>query len=42
MKAAKTISEQIDFLKSKKLVFENEVEASEFILQNNYYRLAEY
>ena len=42
MKSAKSISEQIEFLKSKNLIFKNEVKATQFILQNSYYRLAGY
>ena len=42
MKIAKTIQEQIEFLKSQNLIFEDESKAEQFILENNYYRLADY
>ena len=42
MKPAVTISEQIELLKSKNLIFEDISKAEQFILENNYCRLAGY
>ena len=42
MESAITISEQIEILKSRNLLFENESKAEQFILENNYCRLAGY
>jgi abortive infection bacteriophage resistance protein len=42
MKPAKTTLEQVTFLKSRNLIFENELKAAKFIQQNSYYRLAGY
>jgi abortive infection bacteriophage resistance protein len=42
LKQAITIPEQINLLKSRKLVFEDELKAEQFLLKNNYYRLSGY
>jgi abortive infection bacteriophage resistance protein len=42
MKTAKTISEQIQLLKSRHLVFNDESYAERFLSRNNYYRLSGY
>jgi abortive infection bacteriophage resistance protein len=42
MKPIINISQQIELLKSRNLIFEDEFKAEQFILQNNYYRLAGY
>jgi len=42
MKSAKTTLEQVAFLKSRNLIFDDELKAAKFIQQNSYYRLAGY
>lgn len=42
MKPPKTISEQIQLLKSRKLIFNDEPGAEQFLSKNNYYRLSGY
>ena len=42
MKPIINIPKQIELLKSRKLIFEDEYKAEQFILKNNYYRLAGY
>ena len=42
MKPTLTTAEQIELLKSRNLIFENESKADQFLLQNNYYRLSGY
>jgi abortive infection bacteriophage resistance protein len=42
MKSIKTIPEQIEILKSRNLIFEDESKAEQFLLGNNYYRLTGY
>jgi abortive infection bacteriophage resistance protein len=42
MKHPRTASEQIQLLKSRNLVIENELAAERFLLENNYYRLSGY
>jgi abortive infection bacteriophage resistance protein len=42
MKSPKTISEQIELLKSRNLIIKDEVEVSQFLSTNNYYRLSGY
>ena len=38
----KTIDEQIDILRSRGLTIEDEAEAKDFLLRNNYYRISGY
>jgi abortive infection bacteriophage resistance protein len=42
MKPARTIPEQIALLKSRNLIFEDEIKAAQFLSRNNYYRLSGY
>ena len=42
MKEFKTIKEQIELLRSRKLKIEDEAAASDFLLKNNYYRISGY
>ncbi|MCL2183784.1 MAG: Abi family protein [Chitinispirillia bacterium] len=42
MKQPKTISEQIELLKSRNLIINDEIEAAQFLSKNNYYRLSGY
>ena len=42
MKPSKTISEQIEILKSRNLIIEDEIKAGESLLKYNYYRLSGY
>jgi len=42
MKTAKTVPEQIQLLKSRHLVFDDEPYAEQFLSKNNYYRLSGY
>jgi len=42
LKPFKTIQEQIEILKSRGLIIENETAAKSFLLENNYYRISGY
>jgi len=42
MKPVKNISQQIESLKSRNLIFDDEVLVRQFLLQKNYYRLSQY